>query len=98
MNDFIPGELIRLLPCMHFYHIRCIDDWLMRAVTCPTCVQRVDMPTTSNNGPRQVSTLHRRSNSRESNISNNNESTSTERLCSPSCNSNITEQITAEVH
>ena len=42
MNDFIPGELIRLLPCMHYYHIHCIDEWLMRAITCPTCVQRVD--------------------------------------------------------
>ena len=65
MNDFIPGELIRLLPCMHYYHIRCIDEWLMRAITCPTCVQRVDTvppPThqTSRSTPRHN---HRRTGS-----------------------------------
>ena len=43
MNDFLPGDPIRLLPCMHYYHIRCIDEWLMRASTCPNCMQRVDL-------------------------------------------------------
>ena len=43
MNDFISGDPIRLLPCMHYYHLRCIDDWLMRSLTCPTCMQRVDL-------------------------------------------------------
>ncbi len=41
--DFAEGEHIRLLPCMHFYHMRCIDDWLMRSYSCPTCMQRVDI-------------------------------------------------------
>ena len=36
------GEPIRLLPCMHYYHLRCIDDWLMRSLTCPMCMERVD--------------------------------------------------------
>ena len=43
MMDFVVGEPIRLLPCMHYYHMRCIDDWLMRALTCPTCMERVDI-------------------------------------------------------
>lgn len=43
MVDFSEGEPIRLLPCMHFYHMRCIDDWLMRSYSCPTCMERVDV-------------------------------------------------------
>lgn len=43
MMDFTEGEPIRLLPCMHFYHMRCIDDWLMRSYSCPTCMERVDV-------------------------------------------------------
>lgn len=40
--DYSAGELIKLLPCMHYYHLRCIDDWLMRSLTCPSCMERVD--------------------------------------------------------
>lgn len=43
MMDFTVGEPIRLLPCMHFYHMRCIDDWLMRSYSCPSCMERVDV-------------------------------------------------------
>ena len=42
MMDYCVGEPIRLLPCMHYYHLHCIDDWLMRSLTCPTCMERVD--------------------------------------------------------
>ena len=42
MMDYSVGEPIRLLPCMHYYHLRCIDDWLMRSLTCPMCMERVD--------------------------------------------------------
>ena len=43
MNEFLHNDPIRLLPCMHYYHTRCIDEWLMRANTCPSCMQRVDL-------------------------------------------------------
>ena len=42
MMDYCAGEPIKLLPCMHYYHLRCIDDWLMRSLTCPSCMERVD--------------------------------------------------------
>lgn len=42
MNDFILGESLRFLPCMHTYHRDCIDDWLMRSFTCPSCMEPVD--------------------------------------------------------
>jgi hypothetical protein len=35
-EDFLHGENIRLLPCTHIYHRRCIDPWLLDfAGTCP---------------------------------------------------------------
>eukprot|EP00118_Oscarella_pearsei_P002823 m.11770 g.11770 ORF g.11770 m.11770 type:complete len:156 (+) comp23597_c0_seq1:444-911(+) len=42
MMDFAFGDPIRLLPCMHIYHRDCVDDWLLRSFTCPTCMEAVD--------------------------------------------------------
>lgn len=42
MMDFVYGDPIRFLPCMHTYHMDCIDDWLMRSFTCPSCMEPVD--------------------------------------------------------
>lgn len=42
MIEFSVGDSIRYLPCMHTYHVNCIDDWLMRSLTCPSCMEPVD--------------------------------------------------------
>ncbi|XP_020390131.1 RING finger protein 11a [Rhincodon typus] len=42
MMDFVYGDPIRFLPCMHIYHVDCIDEWLMRSFTCPSCMEPVD--------------------------------------------------------
>eukprot|EP00088_Acartia_fossae_P010235 TRINITY_DN15083_c0_g2_i2.p1 TRINITY_DN15083_c0_g2~~TRINITY_DN15083_c0_g2_i2.p1 ORF type:complete len:155 (+),score=19.44 TRINITY_DN15083_c0_g2_i2:266-730(+) len=42
MIEFNIGDAIRYLPCMHTYHTDCIDDWLMRSFTCPSCMEPVD--------------------------------------------------------
>ncbi|RCN32895.1 zinc finger, C3HC4 type [Ancylostoma caninum] len=42
MIDFEPGERVRFLPCMHSFHQTCVDDWLMRSFTCPSCLEPVD--------------------------------------------------------
>ncbi|XP_031418311.1 RING finger protein 11a [Clupea harengus] len=42
MMDFETGESVRFLPCLHTYHVDCIDAWLMRSFTCPSCLEPVD--------------------------------------------------------
>jgi hypothetical protein len=40
MSDFEEGEELRTLPCFHFFHSSCVDEWLKRNSKCPVC--RVD--------------------------------------------------------
>lgn len=41
----LEGELVRVLPCQHFFHPPCVDEWLQNRNTCPLCKQQVDAPT-----------------------------------------------------
>ena len=40
--EFHPGDPLRYLPCMHFYHAGCVDEWLVRSLTCPSCMEPAD--------------------------------------------------------
>lgn len=35
--DYADGEKLRILPCFHDYHVKCIDRWLKDNTTCPIC-------------------------------------------------------------
>ncbi|KAJ8669670.1 hypothetical protein QAD02_000929 [Eretmocerus hayati] len=43
LSEFEESEDVRRLPCMHLFHIDCVDQWLCTNSCCPIC--RVDIET-----------------------------------------------------
>lgn len=41
MEKFADGESLRTLPCLHKYHVACIDRWLTSNRQCPICKHNV---------------------------------------------------------
>lgn len=36
-ENYVPGSLIKFLPCDHHFHCECVDEWLNIRDTCPLC-------------------------------------------------------------
>lgn len=41
LNSFSNDDNITCLPCNHYYHTTCINEWFKRSNTCPKC--RIDL-------------------------------------------------------
>nr|XP_020852838.1 E3 ubiquitin-protein ligase RNF6 isoform X1 [Phascolarctos cinereus] len=50
INEYVTGNKLRQLPCMHEFHIHCIDRWLSENCTCPICRQPVLGSNIADNG------------------------------------------------
>ena len=37
LSEFEPEEDVRRLPCMHLFHVECVDQWLGQNKRCPIC-------------------------------------------------------------
>lgn len=37
ISDFEPHDQLRILPCKHAFHARCVDQWLIVNANCPLC-------------------------------------------------------------
>lgn len=37
LSHFADGDNVRTLPCLHHFHVDCVDRWLARSNACPIC-------------------------------------------------------------
>lgn len=42
IDSFEDDESIKILPCFHQFHTKCVDDWLLRKSICPVCKFDID--------------------------------------------------------
>ncbi|NWI38115.1 RNF6 ligase, partial [Picathartes gymnocephalus] len=50
INEYATGNKLKQLPCMHEFHIHCIDRWLSENSTCPICRHPVLGSNATDNG------------------------------------------------
>lgn len=85
LDEYIEGEKLRVLPCGHSYHMKCIDPWLTKnRKVCPVCKGKVVLPGMSedSDSEREAEGNEDSANERTPLINNSNSeaSTSTHRL------------------
>jgi hypothetical protein len=44
LDKYLTGNKIRLLPCMHYYHKKCVDKWFDISLKCPICQNKLSGP------------------------------------------------------
>nr|XP_054586246.1 E3 ubiquitin-protein ligase znrf3 isoform X3 [Nothobranchius furzeri] len=63
LEKYIDGEELRVIPCAHRFHKKCVDPWLLQHHTCPHCRHNIIEQKKGNPGPAcmdPASALHGR--------------------------------------
>uniref|UniRef100_A0A3Q2WLP0 E3 ubiquitin-protein ligase ZNRF3 n=1 Tax=Haplochromis burtoni TaxID=8153 RepID=A0A3Q2WLP0_HAPBU len=51
LEKYIDGEELRVIPCAHRFHKKCVDPWLLQHHTCPHCRHNIIEQKKGNPGP-----------------------------------------------
>lgn len=51
LEKYIDGEELRVIPCTHRFHKKCVDPWLLQHHTCPHCRHNIIEQKKGNTGP-----------------------------------------------
>ncbi|XP_006015292.1 E3 ubiquitin-protein ligase ZNRF3 [Alligator sinensis] len=51
LEKYIDGEELRVIPCTHRFHKKCVDPWLLQHHTCPHCRHNIIEQKKGNPGP-----------------------------------------------
>ncbi|XP_027018684.2 E3 ubiquitin-protein ligase znrf3 [Tachysurus fulvidraco] len=51
LEKYIDGEELRVIPCAHRFHKKCVDPWLLQHHTCPHCRHNIIDQKKGNPGP-----------------------------------------------
>ncbi|XP_034780841.1 E3 ubiquitin-protein ligase znrf3-like [Acipenser ruthenus] len=51
LEKYIDGEELRVIPCAHRFHKKCVDPWLVQHHTCPHCRHNIIEQKKGNPGP-----------------------------------------------
>lgn len=43
-DSYCDKDQLRVLPCMHRFHMECVDAWLVKNKSCPLCKHEIDKP------------------------------------------------------
>jgi len=58
LEDYSDGDKLRILPCSHAYHAKCVDPWLMRSSKkCPLCKRKITFGTSDDESDSEDSEM-----------------------------------------
>ncbi|XP_051888072.1 E3 ubiquitin-protein ligase znrf3 isoform X2 [Pristis pectinata] len=54
LEKYVDGEELRVIPCTHRFHKKCVDPWLLQHHTCPHCRHNIIERKKESSGPMCV--------------------------------------------